>query len=172
MTQLRFDIGQFLEKPTGTSEIFSFETPFVLIESGEEHQLKGRVKIMKVEEGFNANVIEAKIPADFSCHRCLKSFTKDVEIEDVEREFMWNEPREIKDPFDVYLVDKKHMVIDISELLRQEIILHFPQNPVCYIGCKGICPSCGQDRNDKNCNCEADTSEKHTPLSILKELIK
>ncbi len=45
-------------------------------------------------------------------------------------------------------------VVDITEDIRQEIILAYPMIPVCRQDCRGLCPHCGQNRNDGACHCE------------------
>jgi len=42
-------------------------------------------------------------------------------------------------------------VVDITEDIRQEIILAYPMIPVCQQACKGLCPSCGQNLNVTLC---------------------
>ena len=167
-----FDIGEFLEKSTGKSEVFAFNAPYRLEDGDEIEEIEGRVEIMKVDEGFNVHVLSTSIPVEFTCNRCLKRFKQKIEVENIERLFLMNKPEKVDDPNNVFLVDTKHMTIDISELLRQEIILQFPENPVCYTSCKGICSHCGENLNKKSCTCKSQDSENYRPLSILKELIK
>jgi uncharacterized protein len=44
-------------------------------------------------------------------------------------------------------------VIDISEMVRDKLLLSIPLQPHCMIGCKGLCPSCGVNRNAISCQC-------------------
>ena len=44
-------------------------------------------------------------------------------------------------------------VIDITEDVRQEIMLTYPMIPVCAPGCKGLCRRCGQNLNEQTCAC-------------------
>ena len=44
-------------------------------------------------------------------------------------------------------------VVDIADDIRQEILLAYPMIPVCEQGCKGLCPSCGQNLNHGACRC-------------------
>jgi uncharacterized protein len=72
------------------------------------------------------------------------------------------------------LIDKNKLEIDLTEALRQEIILHFPVVQVCSTRCKGLCPYCGKDRNKESCDCK-DTQEDGQmtkPLANLKSLLK
>ncbi len=43
--------------------------------------------------------------------------------------------------------------IELSDVLREEILLLLPMQRVCREDCKGICPVCGQNRNQVECHC-------------------
>jgi uncharacterized protein len=45
--------------------------------------------------------------------------------------------------------------------------------PVHSEDCKGLCPVCGADRNEKACSCAVATMpEKENPFAALKKIIK
>ena len=66
---------------------------------------------------------------DCECARCLKAFQKPVELEH------WTalvplegpEKAEIKDDF-----------VDLTPFLREDILLEFPQHPLCEADCAGL----------------------------------
>lgn len=43
----------------------------------------------------------------------------------------------------------------LNDVLREIVLLALPMQLVCNEACKGICPVCGQDRNLRDCGCEA-----------------
>lgn len=43
--------------------------------------------------------------------------------------------------------------IELSPMLREQVILGSPMQPLCREGCQGLCPVCGQDRNLQRCEC-------------------
>jgi uncharacterized protein len=45
-------------------------------------------------------------------------------------------------------------VVDITEDVRQEILLSYPMIPICRPSCQGLCPGCGQNLNQDACRCE------------------
>ena len=47
--------------------------------------------------------------------------------------------------------------LEIDELARENLIASLPYRPLCCEDCRGICPVCGQNLNEKVCKCE--TSE-------------
>jgi uncharacterized protein len=44
--------------------------------------------------------------------------------------------------------------IQLNDVLREVILLALPMQLVCNEGCKGICPICGQNRNQRECACQ------------------
>ncbi len=47
-------------------------------------------------------------------------------------------------------------VVDLSEVVRQQLLLALPIAPRCREGCQGLCPSCGADLNVGRCSCAPD----------------
>ncbi len=44
--------------------------------------------------------------------------------------------------------------IDLSDSIREEIILSYPQKPLCKEGCAGICLVCRASLNREECKCK------------------
>ena len=89
--------------------------------------------INKVDEQL---VVRAAIhcPLRMICGRCLEEFNAAVT------------PRAIFS-YTVRTTD----VVDITDDVRQEIILAYPMIPLCSPGCKGLCVACGQNLNHGSC---------------------
>jgi uncharacterized protein len=49
--------------------------------------------------------------------------------------------------------------LELSEVLREQILLSLPMQRVCGEECQGICPVCGQNRNLVQCRCHAATAD-------------
>jgi uncharacterized protein len=45
--------------------------------------------------------------------------------------------------------------IDVAELVRENLLLALPAQPLCDEGCRGLCPRCGTNRNGGTCPCSA-----------------
>ena len=45
--------------------------------------------------------------------------------------------------------------IDVGEVLNEQILLERPYVILCSEDCKGLCPSCGANRNENECDCAA-----------------
>jgi uncharacterized protein len=44
--------------------------------------------------------------------------------------------------------------IDLTEVLREYVLLSMPMQQICKAECQGICPECGLNRNTGQCQCE------------------
>lgn len=43
--------------------------------------------------------------------------------------------------------------MELEDILREQVLLALPMQRVCSEACKGICPACGRNRNEGDCNC-------------------
>lgn len=43
--------------------------------------------------------------------------------------------------------------IDLSGLLRENVLLNLPIQPLCRAECRGLCPRCGINLNESSCQC-------------------
>jgi uncharacterized protein len=59
--------------------------------------------------------------------------------------------------------------LDLSFPAWEALILEIPMKPVCRDECRGLCPVCGADLNEKTCGCEA--READPRLLSLKKLL-
>ena len=50
-------------------------------------------------------------------------------------------------------------VVDLTEGLREDILIAFPQTHLCSEDCKGVCPKCGHNLNEGDCGCVLDEFE-------------
>lgn len=49
--------------------------------------------------------------------------------------------------------------LELNDVLREVVLLDLPMQVVCRDDCKGICPSCGGNRNQSDCNCHAEAAD-------------
>jgi len=55
--------------------------------------------------------------------------------------------------------------VELSEMLREHIILAAPMQPLCREDCRGLCSVCGQDLNERRCECPEE--RRNSPFMIL-----
>lgn len=59
-------------------------------------------------------------------------------------------------------------VIELGEMLREQVLLATPMQPLCREECLGLCPTCGQDLNERRCECRE--QEIQSPFNVLRKL--
>lgn len=89
--------------------------------------------ISKADRELVVNV-DIRAPAHLTCARCLEEFTSTLTAE-----AMFS-----------YAVQPTD-VVDITDDVRQEVILAYPMVPVCQPACQGLCSVCGQNLNVGTC---------------------
>jgi uncharacterized protein len=61
-----------------------------------------------------------------------------------------------------------HDDVDLEPLVRDAVLLELPQAPLCRPDCLGLCPSCGANRNEEACACEAPGDPRWGALDVLR----
>ena len=113
---------------------------FLEIEDTELVQFKDKVSYKLHVSLVNSGVLVAgsvKTAIHCICGRCVKEFTQPVENSSICR----------------YYEDVTVPELDITEDIREEMLISIPINYLCSEDCKGICPHCGIDLNKKKCKC-------------------
>ena len=101
------------------------------------------------------------------CRRCLEPVTGTWK-HDVTLVFVSSDAPAAQDD-DVHVFGRDSE-IDLSEAVREEVILAMNQFVVCDSGCQGLCPRCGINRNTGMCTCtEDETDPRWEALRALKE---
>lgn len=96
--------------------------------------------------------------AEIECTRCIQPIEKELEIPFkasfiAPEHFTEAKEAELHESdldVSVYEDDK----IDLTELVREQIILNLPEQIFCREDCKGLCAKCGENRNLIDCKCE------------------
>jgi uncharacterized protein len=47
----------------------------------------------------------------------------------------------------------------LEDVLREQVLLSLPAKTLCRLDCKGLCPRCGQNRNETACSCDQGPSD-------------
>lgn len=56
--------------------------------------------------------------------------------------------------------------VELAPMLREQVILAIPMQPLCHPECRGLCPVCGQNRNERRCVCPDEPQQ--SPFAALK----
>ncbi len=49
--------------------------------------------------------------------------------------------------------------LELEDILREQVLLDLPMQRVCSDACRGICPVCGRNRNETECDCRVDSPD-------------
>ena len=122
---------------------------------------------------FEDIIVEGKLTGsvESQCGRCLCSFKMPLDMV-VEIVFVPQEEPladdggtiEVDEDFS-YIVGND---IDLSQEIKDLIIVNLPISPVCREDCKGLCTQCGVDLNTGPCRCGGDKGS--SPFDKLREL--
>jgi uncharacterized protein len=120
--------------------------------------------------------VNGKVAAklQLECDRCLKPVEYSVgsrfKLEYVTREdYEAQQALELtEDELDLSIFDGEG--IDLDDLVREELLLAVPTHLLCQENCKGVCPTCGADRNTTACQCGEDKVDPR--WAGLKELVR
>lgn len=122
------------------------------VESGEIMQVEGEQFVRNPQDVHyslyaqrvsDELIVRGNVDAglDVQCARCSEFFSTTVTVSDFLR---------------AYPAPDGTDSVDITEDLREEIVLHIPGFAVCSEECKGKCPQCGVDLNKGSCECKVD----------------
>ncbi|MCD5384267.1 DUF177 domain-containing protein [candidate division WOR-3 bacterium] len=116
---------------------------FILTKSKKRIRVKGTIS-------FRYNII---------CARCLDTVRRDFE-EKIDCMFERGTPYITKgevielayENMDIYYYEKDEL--NLSPLIKDTIFLSIPIKPLCRPHCKGLCPHCGKNLNQGDCECQ------------------
>ena len=124
----------------------------------------------------NDNVyVAADIETQLSveCRRCIRPFEVDITTTLALLFAVGNESLMEKEADERYYDGE---TLDISEDVRQGLILEIPAWPLCSEMCEGLCPECGAELNREACSCETTGDESavpaSNPFSVLSKMLE
>ena len=89
--------------------------------------------------------IEAK--AKFRCDRCLEEFETALRPK-MRSVYVWNETKSSEfSEEDIHLLAHRDHIIDLTDDVKECLLLAVPLKVVCRENCAGLCSSCGKNLN-------------------------
>jgi uncharacterized protein len=142
-TQLKFELAP---GSVGLSpQEATAEGPILLTLSldrrGDEIWVRGRLHLVVIQE----------------CSRCLMEFRESLQLEfevfcaKVRSPNVVSSRAADEEDGGVHFHDGRILTID--QEIREAVILGLPMQPLCKESCAGLCPRCGEDRNQGPCRC-------------------
>jgi uncharacterized protein len=160
----RINVGFIINQEFGYSHEFPFE--FDEIRVGDDLALRdftGLVNIGRTPQGL---LVQGNFSGrtTLQCGRCLGDYEHTLHW-DLTELYAFND----KSVTESELMVPDDAQIDLAPLVREYALLEVPISHLCMPDCKGLCPECGQNLNEKDCGHRP--PEDESPFSILKKLL-
>lgn len=95
---------------------------------------------------------------ELDCTRCLETVDTDQTLK---FKASYVSPEDYGNSADTELTDDdlevsivENSKIDLTELVREQVLLNLPTRFLCKEDCQGLCPKCGKNKNKEGCSCE------------------
>lgn len=146
----------------------------------DEHvRLASAGNVKGVAELVNVTLSEIRVRGHLQvtvgvdCDRCLAEYLvpidSDFDLLYMPNRFMPTDPDLEVSGDDLNIGFYEGEGIELSDVLREHILLSLPMRRLCKEDCKGLCPMCGQDLNERTCDCKPETfDERWAPLKELR----
>ena len=139
---------------------------------------KGRTQLIEEHHGKHQLINDIRIVGDFStrvempCARCLEPIHQDVS-KNFELLYRPQGADVGKEELSVTAAEAEVSYYQgegllLEDVLREQVLLALPLKAICREDCKGLCPHCGRNLNQEQCNCAEPLEDPR--WSALKEI--
>jgi uncharacterized protein len=143
---LKLNVGFLLGAGPAHIHDTAFDVPAIRVSDDVDlAYIRGSLRLSRTKEGL---LVQGTLHLGVldECYRCLDSMQRDVEIT---LEELYNYPV----PKDSEFSLSDDGILDLSPLIRAEILIEDSHGALCRPDCKGLCPECGTNWNDATCSC-------------------
>lgn len=129
------------------------------------------VRLRATTAGSGEVVVRGSVEADVrrECRRCLEPVPGRLEQE-LTMVFLPSDAPGVEEDSEARVFDARAAELDLSEAVREEVLLGIDPYVVCDPECKGLCPRCGANRNVEECACkEEEADPRWDALRALKK---
>jgi uncharacterized protein len=146
---MQVNVAQLLKEPLGSRRRYDFDG------ETDEGYVSCTADLMRTDVGI---LVTADCDADVThtCGRCLQDFPGEAHFRFDEEFFPLVDIEtgaHLTPPDDDRFTIDEHHTLDLTEAVRQYVILERPLTPVCREDCRGLCPQCGANLNERTCSC-------------------
>lgn len=106
-----------------------------------------------------------KLTFQAGCDRCLTEVPVELDLQ-FDRTVVLG--AEDEDADELGLTEDRQL--DVETFVHNEILVNWPAKILCREDCKGICPVCGQNLNERECGC--DTFVPDPRMAVIQDIFK
>ena len=169
-----YNVAQLMKAPVGTSLEYDISEDEIQLDKDIQviGPLLGHVRLRRTNQGLLVDGC-VDLTLELSCNRCLKEFEQPMHVTFAEQfyptvDVVSGLPLPPIDEEEIFLIDAHHLV-DLTEAVRQNVLLALPMVTLCREDCKGLCPQCGHDLNLGPCECQPEVDAR---FSVLEKLLQ
>src|SRR5438093_1888266 len=159
-----FNVAQLLQEDPGATRHYELDEPPYRIDDGVEaiSPLTGSVKLNRTNRGVLADA-DLATAVSLECSRCLEEVVAPIRSHITEEFYPTVDLRsgvtiDRPDGGTGFMLNEAHE-LDLTEPVRQSILLELPMKPLCRPDCGGLCPQCGQNLNERPCDCAIEPTD-------------
>ena len=159
---MRYNVAQLLKESTGQIRQHTLREDISQLDPDLTPltTLDGSAQMLRTADGV---LVMAKLHTtlELTCVRCLEKFSYPLNFK-LEEEFrptidiVTGATLPLTADDDTATRIDEHHELDLAEVVRQDLLLNIPQNPICRSKCLGLCPNCGKNWNEGLCDCKHD----------------
>jgi uncharacterized protein len=172
---MRYNVAQLLKEQSGHTRQYTLHEDIGRLDPGiiPLSALDGAIQLIRTADGIFA-LGNLHTSLELTCARCLNQFSMPLEFT-LEEEFRPTIDIHTGATLPLTADDEAatridaHHEIDLTEVVRQNILLAILPSPICRSKCAGLCPTCGKNWNEGPCDCERDEIDPR--LEKLKQLL-
>ena len=152
----------------GSRSEFDYSLPLAELDINGDYPFNSPVRVLATAVN-RAGVVELNVKAVFEyttrCDRCFVPITKNMELA-----FTHGLAAELTDEENDDYIETSDYTLELDGVVISDILLNLPSKILCKDDCKGLCPDCGKNLNEGDCDCEKQRVDSR--LEILKQLIE
>lgn len=175
MDAMLFNVAQLMKSQVGTSFVTDFwEEDKVELDDDFKvtGPIEGHARMRRTNQGLLVDGW-VDLTLALNCTRCLKDFEQPMHVTFEEQfyptiDIVTGMPTPAFDEEEIFPIDDHHQV-DLTEAVRQNVLLALPMVTACREDCQGLCSHCGKDLNLGPCDCKPDVDQR---FSVLEQLLQ
>lgn len=170
-----YNVAQLLKESIGASRKHLIDGDLYELDENNPGPIEvhGSVSFTRIQRGILAQG-HAETQVKAMCRRCLEIAKVDVSF-DFEEEYIPSVDVETGAPLPITSEDEPELIInerhilDLTEVIRQYVVMEGLTLALCDRDCKGLCPQCGHNLNEGPCQCTDERIDSR--LEVLRELL-
>lgn len=155
---LVFNVSQLMREQFGTTRRYHLDVPVQDLAEGVQfvEPVYGDVRMTRTNRGLYLQA-DLRSAVEQECGRCLDPVVAPIRLRFSEEfhptiDIVTGLPSHVDAEPEEFRIDDNH-TIDLSEAVRQYTLVNVPLQVLCREDCAGLCPTCGENLNERQCGC-------------------